>query len=213
VVSAYRSSLISGRDEPVVYRANPRTAPIRRAIDLAVAAIALVLASPVLLLASLAIKLEDGGPVLFRQRRVGRFERLFTMYKLRTMRAELCEDALTPSSSRDPRITFVGSFLRKSSIDELPQLLNVVRGEMTLVGPRPEMPFLVRKYEPWQHLRHLATPGVTGLWQTRARSTIPLHLPEATRIDLEYITSASPRTDGLILIATVRRILSAHGAC
>jgi lipopolysaccharide/colanic/teichoic acid biosynthesis glycosyltransferase len=200
-------------DASVVYRSNPRKASVRRAIDVAVAASALVIATPVLLLSAVAIKLEDGGPVLFRQRRVGRFERLFTMYKLRTMRPEACGDGLSPSSSRDPRITRVGTFLRKYSIDELPQLFNVIRGDMTLIGPRPEMPFLVRKYQPWQHLRHLATPGVTGLWQTRARSTIPLHLPEATRIDLEYIARASPRTDGLILIATVRRILSSHGAC
>jgi lipopolysaccharide/colanic/teichoic acid biosynthesis glycosyltransferase len=184
----------------------------QRIFDLAVASFALAVASPVLALAALAIRLEDRGPILFRQKRVGQFGRLFTIYKLRTMRLADCGDALSPSAPGDSRITRVGRLLRKASIDELPQLVNVLRGEMSIVGPRPEMPFVVSRYLPWQNLRHLAKPGVTGLWQIRARSRIPLHRPEATQIDLEYIRTASVRTDGRIVLHTFRALLFAQGA-
>jgi lipopolysaccharide/colanic/teichoic acid biosynthesis glycosyltransferase len=115
----------------------------RRIFDLAIASLALAAASPVLALAALAIRLEDGGPILFRQKRVGQFGRLFTIYKLRTMRTAACGDALSPDKPGDVRITRIGRLLRKASIDELPQLVNVLRGEMAIVGPRPEMPFVV----------------------------------------------------------------------
>ena len=196
----------------LVFRDRPSRRVGRRIVDLGIAMLALAVAAPLLLLAALAIYLEDRGPVLFVQHRVGRFERLFRIYKLRTMRTSACGAELSPTRSGDPRVTRVGYWLRKMSIDELPQLFNVLRGDMTLVGPRPEMPFLVRSYEPWQHLRHLTKPGVTGLWQVRARSTIPLHLPEATVFDIQYIRTASPRTDGAILIETIRSIVFAQGA-
>ncbi len=185
---------------------------VRRAIDLACALVLLVALLPVLLGASMLIMLEDRGPVLFRQRRVGRFGRLFTIYKLRTMRRNLCGDGYSPTSGRDPRITRVGYWLRRTSIDELPQLINIIRGEMAFVGPRPEMPFVVREYAAWQHLRHLVTPGITGYWQTRCRSTIPLHLPQATMFDLEYIREASHLTDAAVIVRTVGTLISAQGA-
>jgi undecaprenyl phosphate N,N'-diacetylbacillosamine 1-phosphate transferase len=184
----------------------------QRAFDLAIASAALVVSAPVLLAAALAICIEDRGPVLYRQRRVGRCGRYFTLFKLRTMRNELCGDGLKPNSGRDPRITRVGRILRKTSIDELPQLFNVVRGEMAIVGPRPEQPFLVARYEKWQHLRLLTKPGITGLWQITCRSTIPLHEPEATHVDLEYIRNASILTDGRIVMRTFGALLFAHGA-
>jgi|HubBroStandDraft_1064217.scaffolds.fasta_scaffold94417_2 lipopolysaccharide/colanic/teichoic acid biosynthesis glycosyltransferase len=184
----------------------------RRALDVLVAIVALIVTAPLLLVAAAAIVAEDRGPVLFTQRRVGRFERLFTIYKLRTMRVDMCEDRLTPSTSGDARLTRVGRVLRRTSIDELPQLLNVIRGDMTLIGPRPEMPFIVREYAPWQHLRHLAAPGITGLWQVTCRSQIPLHRPEATLLDLEYIRRASPSTDLKILLETVRVVVNGQGA-
>src|ERR1035441_1152470 len=179
----------------LIFRENIRYVRLRRVLDASAALIVLVVVTPILLAASFAILLEDGRPIFFRQQRVGRFGRLFNMYKLRTMQKTKCVDNLSPTSGRDPRITRVGHWLRKSSIDELPQLINVICGEMTFVGPRPEMPFLVREYEPWQHLRHLVTPGVTGFWQTTCRSTVPLHLPEATMLDLEYVRNASYLTD------------------
>jgi lipopolysaccharide/colanic/teichoic acid biosynthesis glycosyltransferase len=194
------------------FRENHTYRRFRRVFDVAVASIALALAGPVLLLAAMAIRLEDGGPILFRQKRVGRYGKLFTIYKLRTMRSAVCADALKPAAGSDARITRCGRILRKASIDELPQLFNVLRGEMAIVGPRPEMPFIVREYEKWQHLRHLTKPGVTGLWQTTCRSTIPLHKPEATHIDLEYIRTASMATDGRIVLRTFQALVSTQGA-
>ena len=194
------------------FRERPGYQRARRVFDLVVASLALAAAAPILLFAALAIRLEDGGPVLFSQVRVGRNGRLFTIFKLRTMRVAGCGDALKPAAGGDVRITRVGRVLRKASIDELPQLFNVLRGEMAIVGPRPEMPFIVRNYERWQHLRHLAKPGVTGLWQTTCRSSIPLHEPAATHIDLEYIRTASMATDGRIVLRTFRALVFTEGA-
>jgi lipopolysaccharide/colanic/teichoic acid biosynthesis glycosyltransferase len=197
----------------LIYRHKPRYEGLRRVFDFYVAFIAITLASPILLIAAIAIKIEDRGPIFFAQKRVGRFGRLFTIYKLRTMKLQDCADALSPTTGKDDRITRVGRILRKTSIDELPQLFNVLNGTMAVVGPRPEMPFVVRqKYLDWQHLRHLATPGITGLWQATCRSQIALHKPEATLIDLTYIASASPVTDGKIILRTVHSLLIARGA-
>jgi lipopolysaccharide/colanic/teichoic acid biosynthesis glycosyltransferase len=184
----------------------------RRVFDAAVAGLALLLAAPVLAVACAGILIEDGRPIFFKQQRAGRFERLFTIYKLRTMRKADCVDSSSPSTSSDPRVTRIGRFLRKTSIDELPQLLNIIRGEMTLVGPRPEMPLMIERYEPWQHMRHLVTPGLTCIWQTTSRSDIPLHQPEATVLDLDYIRNASPKLDGALLAQTVVSVLRFKGA-
>jgi len=196
----------------LVFRENAAYRRLRRLFDVLAASILLVIAAPILIAAGCAIVLEDGGPVFFRQRRVGRFGRLFTMFKLRTMRREKCVDSLSPTTGRDPRITRVGYWLRRLSIDELPQLMNIIRGDMALVGPRPEMPFVVRKYQSWQHLRHLVTPGVTGFWQTTCRSTVPLHLPQATMLDIDYIRKASHSTDAAVLVKTIRTLISTEGA-
>jgi lipopolysaccharide/colanic/teichoic acid biosynthesis glycosyltransferase len=196
----------------MVYREKIAYTRLRRVIDVVSAAVLLVVALPILVCACLAILIEDGQPMFFRQRRVGRFGRLFTIYKLRTMRKEKCGDGYSPTTGHDPRVTRVGYWLRRSSIDELPQLVNILRGEMAFVGPRPEMPFIVREYEAWQHLRHLVTPGVTGFWQTTCRSTVPLHLPEATALDLDYIRQASHSTDAAVIVKTLRSLISAEGA-
>jgi lipopolysaccharide/colanic/teichoic acid biosynthesis glycosyltransferase len=166
----------------------------------------------ILAIACAAILIEDGGPVLFTQQRAGRFERLFTIYKLRTMCLKDCIDGPTPSNSSDPRITRVGRILRKTSIDELPQLVNVILGNMSLVGPRPEMPLMIERYEHWQHMRHLVTPGLTCIWQTSSRSQIPLHRPEATALDLDYIRNASPKLDGALIAQTIVSVLRFKGA-
>jgi lipopolysaccharide/colanic/teichoic acid biosynthesis glycosyltransferase len=185
---------------------------IRRMADVVLSVFALCLTLPILLVAAIAILIEDGYPVIFAQRRVGRFEKTFVMYKLRTMKKERCGDDVSPSDPRDLRVTWVGRWLRRTSIDELPQLINVLRGDMALVGPRPEMPFIVSRYEGWQHLRHLVQPGLTGLWQISERSNIPLARPEATLLDLEYVRTASPATDGILLAKTIKAVLSANGA-
>lgn len=201
-----------GCDVRIAFRENASFRRLQRGFDLLVALIALVASAPVLLVAAAAIRVEGPGPVFFRQRRVGRYGRYFMLYKLRTMHADLCGDGLKPEGSHDPRITRVGRVLRRTSIDELPQLFNVIRGDMAIVGPRPEQPFLVQRYEKWQHLRHLIKPGITGLWQITCRSTVPLHEPEATHLDLEYIRTASLATDSRIVLRTVGALLFAHGA-
>ncbi|HTW86155.1 MAG TPA: sugar transferase [Candidatus Sulfotelmatobacter sp.] len=217
VRSDHHIGVVPERDDDVphisfVYGSRRSARVARRMLDVFVATVVLVVTAPLLLLAILAILAEDRGPALFVQHRVGRFERLFAMYKLRTMRVDMCGDEFTPSTSSDARITRVGRVLRKTSIDELPQLINVIRGDMTLIGPRPEMPFIVREYAPWQHLRHLAAPGLTGLWQVTCRSKVPLHRPEATLLDLEYIRRASASTDLKILLETVRVVVNGQGA-
>lgn len=195
-----------------VYRQNQRQFRLIQALNLVCGVIAAVVAAPIVCAAAIAIALEDGFPVFFAQRRVGRFERTFVMYKLRTMRKEQCGDAVSPTGEGDARLTRVGRILRKTSIDEMPQLLNVLRGDMHLVGPRPEMPFIVNDYKDWQHMRHLVHPGITGLWQIRCRQAVPLNRPEATLIDLEYIQSASAAVDGALLAKTFTAVFSGHGA-
>jgi lipopolysaccharide/colanic/teichoic acid biosynthesis glycosyltransferase len=196
----------------LTFRVDPNGRRLRRAFDAVGAALLLAAAGPILLVACLAILIEDGRPIFFKQRRAGRFERLFVIYKLRTMRLDDCGDRPTPKDGSDPRVTRVGRILRKLSIDELPQLANVLRGDMSLVGPRPEMPFQIHGYEKWQHLRHLMTPGLTCIWQTTSRSDIPLHKPEATQLDLDYIRRCSPSLDGQLLALTVKSVVFPKGA-
>ncbi len=196
----------------VSFQHDPGYALRQRAFDLAVSISALTVTAPILGLAALAIWLEDRRSPLFTQQRVGQFGRLFTIYKLRTMKHEECTYAVSPSDRGDSRVTRIGRFLRKTSIDELPQLFNVVRGDMAIVGPRPEMPFIVHRYERWQHCRHLRKPGITGLWQISVRKSVPMHLPAATKIDLEYVRTASTQTDGRIFFGTFAALLKATGA-
>lgn len=204
-------SALSG-ELPLIYRPNLMRYRVRRAVDVVVALLLLVVTAPLMLLACLAILIEDGAPVFFTQRRAGRFERTFTIYKLRTMRKELCGDRPSPTHGSDRRVTAVGYVLRKTSIDELPQLFNVLRGEMTTIGPRPEMPMIIRDYERWQHLRHLVTPGITCIWQATCRSRIPLNHPEATALDIDYIKRASPALDGALLLRTFVSVVLQRGA-
>jgi lipopolysaccharide/colanic/teichoic acid biosynthesis glycosyltransferase len=208
----YAIADLIARDVDVAYRPHRSYENRRRMIDIAIACVALLGSAPVLGAAALAIWLEDRGPILFRQERVGRYGRLFTIYKLRTMRSQHCVDALSPSAKLDPRVTRVGRVLRKASIDELPQFLNVLRGEMSVVGPRPEMPFVVSQYEGWQNCRLLRKPGITGLWQVTCRKQLPLHRPEATKIDLEYVRTSSTRRDGWIVLKTFAALISTQGA-
>jgi lipopolysaccharide/colanic/teichoic acid biosynthesis glycosyltransferase len=196
---------------PIFIYKRSRADRYRRAVDLIGAVACGVIAVPIMLVACAAIYLEDGNPLIFSQRRVGRFGRLFTIYKLRTMKISRCGEAYKPGVA-DPRVTRVGALLRKFSIDEIPQLFNILRGEMSIVGPRPEMPFIVRRYEKWQHLRLLVNPGLTCFWQTECRSTLPLHHPRATMMDLEYIERASPHVDAGIVLRTFGAVFSARGA-
>ncbi len=192
---------------------------VKPAYDRVAAALLLLLAAPVLGAIAVAVRLTMGRPVIFRQRRVGRGGRQFTCYKFRTMapdrrRAdygspEVADRRHTHKSAADPRITPVGRFLRATSLDELPQLVNVLRGDMSLVGPRPELPSIVAGYEPWQHRRHDVKPGMTGLWQVSARGDAMMH--EATHVDIEYVEAIGFRADVAILARTVPALLSRPG--
>lgn len=169
---------------------------------------------PLLMVVIPLIWLSMGFPAIFKQRRVGRYGEEFTVYKLRTMRHDrrvIEADFTGPDrrqnhkSESDPRHTKLGRFLRKWSIDEIPQLWNVALGQMSLIGPRPELPHLVAKYEQWQHMRHDTRPGMTGLWQVTARGDIPMH--EATDLDIEYVRNLSFSADLKILLLTLPAML------
>ncbi|HUP32573.1 MAG TPA: sugar transferase, partial [Gaiellaceae bacterium] len=166
----------------------------RRAFDVAAAAVGLAVASPALAVAAVAIKLEDGGPVLYRQRRVGKDGREFELLKLRTMvvGAE-AQGAGWAVDRGDPRITRVGGLLRRLSLDELPQLWNVLRGDMSLIGPRPTLAYQVERYTPRQRRRLEVRPGLTGWAQVHGRATLPWD--ERIELDVWYVENRSPRVD------------------
>lgn len=174
----------------------------KRAIDFTGAALALLLFSPLFLITAVLVKLDSAGPVFFRQRRNGLNGVEFDIFKFRTMQQSADPYAETPRERADPRITRLGRFLRASGIDELPQLLNVLRGEMSLVGPRPEMPFITRKYTALERQRLKVKPGITGLWQVYARSeNLPIH--HHIEYDLFYIENMSILLDLIIIIDTL----------
>lgn len=199
---------------PVVHLSNatlpPVHAALKRAMDILVAAALLVvLALPMLILA-LIVRLDSRGPVIFRQTRVGKNGRLFTMFKFRTMRVESAEYAVAPTDPNDDRITRSGRWMRRYSFDEFPQLLNVLLGHMSMVGPRPEMPFIVEQYEEWQKRRLDVKPGVTGLWQIVGRKNLPLALN--LEYDFYYIKNQSLFFDLVILLKTVPAVVFGRGA-
>ncbi|GAB3603747.1 sugar transferase [Microbacterium aureliae] len=194
---------------------------LKRALDIVIAAAALIVLSPVLLGIAVAIRATSPGPALFRQERVGLRGTPFRMLKFRTMVAD-AENRLSSlldasegngvlfKMRNDPRITPVGRFLRRYSIDEFPQLWNVVRGDMSLVGPRPPLASEVATYEEWAHRRLLVKPGITGLWQVSGRSD--LSWEDSIRLDLYYVENWSITADLVILWRTVRAVLAKKGA-
>lgn len=190
---------------------------IKRGLDMVVSALALILLSPFLVTAALIIKLNSKGPALFRQERVGKDGSIFTMYKFRTMKvdAELASGPVW-AKKNDPRVTRIGSYLRKSRIDELPQLINVFRGEMTLVGPRPERPVFVNEFKhtiPGYKARLSVKPGLTGLAQVRYRYDSSIcDVKRKLRYDLLYVKRMCLMLDLRILFQTVGVVLTGKGA-
>lgn len=174
---------------------------IKRALDVVVSSLLLATVAPLLGVIGLLVTLDSPGPAFFTQRRVGRNGEFFSMYKFRTMYTDAPTYECSPHTSSDPRITRVGRLLRRSSLDELPQLINVLLGSMSLVGPRPEMPFIVQEYTPEQWQRLQVTPGITGLWQLSADRAFPIH--EALQYDLYYIRNQGIFMDIAILIHTL----------
>jgi exopolysaccharide biosynthesis polyprenyl glycosylphosphotransferase len=207
---------------------------IKRAMDIVGSSVALIALSPVFLVIALAIKLSSPGPILFRQGRIGQYGVLFTFLKFRSMYSvndsrvhmeyikRLIAGNINAGASgergkaiykitEDPRVTRVGRFLRKTSLDELPQFLNVLRGEMSMVGPRPPIPYEVESYDIWHRRRVLEVkPGITGLWQVNGRSSLPFD--DMVRLDLKYAEAWSPWLDIKILLQTPRAVVSRDGA-
>ena len=193
----------------------------KRLLDVVLAAAGMVVALPVLAVAAVAIKLDSPGPVFHRAARVGKDGRRFTFLKLRSMRADaeelrglLLHRNITKGPTfklhDDPRVTRVGRILRKTSLDELPQLFHIFSGDMSLVGPRPPFPEEVEHYEPWMRRRLEVRPGLTCLWQIRGRSDLPFD--EWMRLDVEYVERYSLALDLKILVLTVPAVLSGRGA-
>ncbi|WP_424987007.1 WecB/TagA/CpsF family glycosyltransferase [Microbulbifer sp. S227A] len=193
----------------------------QRLLDLVVSCVALILLAPVLLLTMLAVRLDSRGPALFAQTRVGRDGRLFTLYKFRSMHidAEDRRAALLSTSDRegicfksrnDPRITRVGRFIRRFSIDELPQIINVFKGEMSIVGPRPALPSEVAAYPPRALGRLAVKPGITGVWQVSGRADIPFD--RMIEMDIEYAGTRNLVMDILLILMTFRAVVSGRGA-
>jgi exopolysaccharide biosynthesis polyprenyl glycosylphosphotransferase len=209
---------IIGLREPVI-EGLPRLT--KRIFDIVAGFLILILLSPLMLIIAIAVSIDSKGPALFRQRRVGENGRLFDMLKYRTMERDAEErqqevqletegGEVIHKQKEDPRITSVGRFLRRWSLDELPQLLNVIKGEMSLVGPRPEMPWLVDRYQSWQRKRFAVPQGITGWWQINGRSDKPMHLN--TDDDLYYVYNYSLWLDIAILFRTPFAVIRGQGA-
>jgi len=180
---------------------------VNRVVDATVAGLGLALSSPALAVAALAIKLDDGGPVLYRQRRVGLNGEPFDLVKLRTMEVGAeHRGARYAVNEGDPRITRAGSLLRKLSLDELPQLWNVVRGDMSLVGPRPTLAYQVERYTPRQRRRLEVKPGITGWAQVNGRARLPWD--DRIELDVWYVEHRSPWLDLKILARTPRALFA-----
>lgn len=196
-------------------------APLKRGLDIIVALIGLLVFSPVMVVAAILVKFTSRGPIIFRQVRVGKGGRCFTCFKFRSMCADAEErrhsirhlnelDGPVFKIKHDPRFTPIGGIIRKSSIDELPQLFNVLKGEMSIVGPRPPIPMEVETYTARERRRLAVQPGLTCLWQVNGRSTIPFE--RWIELDMEYIETMSFLGDVRIILATIPAVLTGRGA-
>ncbi len=214
---------------PLVFRDRPGLRLAKRLIDLLICAAILPLVVPIMAVCALAVRLDSPGPVFFRQKRVGRGGRLFTMYKFRTMVANVDDrehrkymkafvtgqlgggdgqQVFKPAEKS--QVTRVGRVLRKTSLDELPQIINVLKGEMSIIGPRPNLPWEVEEYKLWQHERLEVLPGITGLAQVNGRSSIPFE--KIVEYDVQYVNRLSLALDFEILARTALVIVKGLGA-
>jgi lipopolysaccharide/colanic/teichoic acid biosynthesis glycosyltransferase len=199
----------------------------RRVIDVLIAAVVLLVLAPVVLAVALAIRLDSPGPLLFRQERIGRGCRRFTVLKFRTMYAGVSDDAHRAYIARlagpekdaaaglkkltdDPRVTRVGTYIRRTSLDEIPQLINVLKGEMSIIGPRPALEYELEHYEPEHFARFAVRPGLSGLWQVSGRNTIGF--VGMLELDCEYARAQSARADAAILLRTPLALLRGNAA-
>ena len=183
---------------------------LKRSFDVLLSLLGLIVLSPLFVLIAILIKLDSKGPVLYGQVRGGKDREPFEMLKFRTMMETKHWLGPVLSAKNDPRVTSLGAILRRTKLNELPQLINVLRGEMSLIGPRPELPYLVDMYEPWQRKRFAVPQGVTGWWQINGRSDKPMHLH--TEDDLFYVQNYSLWLDLKILLKTIMVVLRGSGA-
>jgi lipopolysaccharide/colanic/teichoic acid biosynthesis glycosyltransferase len=200
----------------------------KRTLDIIIGTLGIMLLLPVFAVLLLVIRLDSPGPAIFRQRRVGQYEKLFTCLKFRTLYhnaneevhrqairrlwagERLSEDPNSPYKlTNDARVTRVGHWLRRTSLDELPQLLNVLRGEMSIVGPRPVIPYELEHFQEWHHERHNVKPGITGAWQVGGRGR--LNLEEMLELDIEYVRTWSVWTDLKLIVLTIPSIVRGSG--
>lgn len=182
----------------------------KRLFDIVFSTLILIILSPVWILIIILIRLDSKGNAIFKHSRTGLNEKSFQLYKFRTMRFDVKEQEFAPTTLNDERITGMGKFLRKTSLDEAPQLWNVLKGEMSLVGPRPEMDFITEKYDKLQKCRLLVKPGLTGLWQICGRKDLPLQ--ENIEFDFHYILRRSILFDFMILLKTIMVVINGKGA-
>lgn len=217
-VQRFGETLLIGLREPII-RGPARVR--KRVLDISICAAVLILGWPLLVLIWLLIKTDSQGPGIITVRRVGENGKIFRMYKFRSMinGTELVQDKVVMEDEKgekiyklrdDPRVTRVGKWLRKYSLDELPQVFNVLKGEMSLVGPRPEQPFITELYDHWQWQRVSVPPGITGWWQISGRADLPMHLN--TEYDVHYVRNYSILFDLKILIKTIIAVIKAKGA-
>ncbi|HEY8785680.1 MAG TPA: sugar transferase [Candidatus Limnocylindria bacterium] len=221
------TSVVSIPEQSVRHRSRRAYAASKRVIDTVGALLLLLLLCPLFLVVALAVVIDSGWPIFYRGERIGRNANTFQVLKFRSMlvnadasvHAEYLRDLLSGRAEatdgiykipRDPRITRIGGFLRKSSIDEFPQLVNVLRGEMSLVGPRPEVPYALADYEPWMFRRFEVQPGMTGLWQVSGRGELSVR--DMLRLDVEYAERCDIGLDVGILVRTIPAVLRTTGA-
>ncbi len=182
----------------------------KRIFDIVFSLFVLVFFAPLWLIIIILIRLNSKGSALFCHERVGQNGKLFKLYKFRTMQSGVKDQEFSPTNPNDPRITPIGKFLRRTSLDEVPQFYNVLKSEMSIVGPRPEMQFIVNMYNTKEKARLLVKPGITGLWQIHGRKDLPLH--ENVEYDLYYILHQSLLMDLIILLKTVNVVIKGKGA-
>jgi len=220
-MSALPDIRIDDFDVSAGVQALPRSTPFKRVVDIVVGSIALMVALPVMACLVIIIRLDSRGPAFYGQRRIGYLGRPFTLWKLRSMYHQSSQDYHLQAArdwfkehrsgeryktERDPRITRVGRYLRRSSLDELPQLFNVLKGEMSLVGPRPLMPYDRPSYQSWHFEREAVRPGITGLWQVSGRDR--LSAPQMMALDVRYVRTWSLWHDLQIMARTLTTVIS-----
>lgn len=221
-----RLTLASDDNESSKYSFLVRNKPVqkvfKRLIDIVLSSVAILALSPLFVLLIIIIKLDSKGPAIFKQERIGLFEKRFDMYKFRSM-VEDAEQKLEQvislndtnpvmfKAKQDPRVTKIGQFIRKYSLDELPQLFNILKGEMSLVGPRPPLERELENYKQWHYVKFLAVPGLTGMWQVSGRSNIT-DFNKVIGLDYMYIKDWNLLMDFKIILKTIPVVLSAKGA-